>query len=178
MGLKLTVFSLLFVVFLSWLSPVPVKAGGGIGMNTPSEASLISELSTSSKSQGNINLIDNSPKLAEIIAFHIALIAFFIPLSVEMVGRISERYGSGIISNYYKREIIPWAIFGLSIFNIFLSVLLMFFSITSKALNYISLSLFTLTLILIIPFLYSLYQYLTDINAVIRKVTKDVKDII
>lgn len=182
--MKMKITFCLLVVFALLLSFPPSVFSDGSSMSAISIAKTEIPVSPSEIKGNEIRMyesqiqLDKTPNLSEIIAFHIALIAFFIPLSVEMVGRISERYGSGIISNYYKREMIPWAIFGLSILNIFLSVFLMFFSIASKAFNYISLGLFTLTLILIIPFLFSLYQYLTDINAVIKKVTKDVKDII
>lgn len=174
---KNTLLGFALLVFL--VPPLQVLADGGIGVNTTSEINIFSKQATSNTNSSNIKALTNaSPKLAEIIAFHIALIAFFIPLSVEMVGRISERYGSSIISRHYKREIIPQLIFYLSISNVLLSVFLIFFSNSVRILDYLSLGIFTITLLLIIAFLRTLYLYLTDIDWVIGKLIRDVKNVI
>lgn len=169
---------LLFVLLFYLLVPNVVNAGGGISVNTSNAITEISDPIKNTTTNNFFSFTDNTPKLAEIIAFHVALIAFFIPLSVEMVGRISERYGSGVISKYYKREIVPQLIFYLSIANILLSVFLIFFSNSIRVLDYLSLGMFTITVLLTIAFLRTLYLYLTDIDWVIGKLIRDIKNVI
>lgn len=62
--------------------------------------------------------------ISDIIAVEIAVFAFFIPLSAEMVSKVSERYHSDVVSNLYStgiaNRILPWLLFVSLVFAILL----------------------------------------------------------
>ncbi len=173
----------LFICF-TVIFPAQVTADGPtstkITQVTPDSKDKRIERQTDKKNTQEQSVTDTNRihDLTNIISFHIALISLFVPLSVEMVSRISERYGSGAISKYYKKEPLLQIIFYFSIFNLFFSVCVMYFSNTSDVLHGISLGVFLITLVLMIFYLRVLYKYLTDIDWIIGKFLKDVKQII
>lgn len=69
----------------------------------------------------------NPTFLSDVAAFEAAIIAFLVPLSIEIISKISERYSSDVItrsfSNDWKNLLLPPFL----LINIFLAILLRFF---------------------------------------------------
>ena len=126
-----------------------------------------------------INLLPTpSPKpdfLSDVAAFEAAVIALAIPLSLDMVSRISERYQSEVITKRFLQE---WSIKWLPrllIINIIIAVSLRFFvddnptSAIWKILSWGTFSLFLFIIAVLIKFLYLLKKYLTDMEFVLTE---------
>ena len=64
--------------------------------------------------------------LSEVIAFEIAIVAFLIPLSLEMIARISDRYGSSVVTALFDQEITNKLLLPALLVNLFLVVGLRF----------------------------------------------------
>jgi len=113
--------------------------------------------------------------LSSIAGFEAVIIAFAIPLSFEIVSRISERYQSEVIS---KRFIQDWIINWLPIIliaNIVLAVSLRFFVQTSpsaiiwKVFAWITFIGFIFVAFILFKFLGRLKRYITDTEFVLRE---------
>lgn len=127
---------------------------------------------------GLIGLISTfSPKptfLSDIAAFEAVLIALSIPLSFEIVSRISERYGSEIIAQRFRDErSVKWLPRLLAL-NISLAIGLRFFvhdnpgTLMWKILAWIIMVIFLFVAALFwLGFLRTLGRYTTDIESVV-----------
>jgi len=113
--------------------------------------------------------------LADVAAFEAVVIALAIPLSFEIVSRISERYQSEVIS---KRFIHEWEIKWLPRFliaNIILAVTLRFFvdseptSTIWKIFAWITFGGFLFIAIILLKFFAKLKWYMTDTEFVLNK---------
>ncbi|MBD2664256.1 hypothetical protein B6N60_01203 [Richelia sinica FACHB-800] len=131
-----------------------------------------------------------SPSLgfvSDVIAYQAAIIAIAIPLSLEIISRISERYQSGVITKEFNRQWQLKVLLVLVIANALSGVTLKFFVDSKidagwKILAWLIFLLFLVTNILLFAFFNMLRQYATktkflldrlfdDLNQVLRPVT-------
>lgn len=113
--------------------------------------------------------------LSEVAAFEAVIIALAVPLSFEIVSRISERYQSEVISKRFVQE---WEIKWLPIFligNIILAVTLRFLvhseptSVIWKIFAWITFGVFLFIAIILLRFFAKLKCYMTDTEYVLNK---------
>jgi hypothetical protein len=117
--------------------------------------------------------------LSDIVAFQSAVIAIAIPLSIEIVSRISERYQSGVITRKFKQQ---WQIKLLQILlitDIIIAVFLKFFisndpiSEPWKALAWIAFVIFLITAFILYKFFHILQSYVTDTTFLLNQLFDD-----
>jgi len=124
----------------------------------------------------DLDFTPSSAFLSDVAAFEAVVIAVAMPLSFEIVSRISERYQSEVISRKFMQH---WIIRFLPIFliiNIILAVALRFFvksnatSLTWKILAWTAFGGFvTIAVIFIFGFIPRLRRYMTDSDAVLEE---------
>lgn len=113
--------------------------------------------------------------LSDIAAFEAVIIGLAIPLSIEIVSRISERYQSEVISKQFIQE---WEIKWLPKFlmvNIVLAIVLRFFEQDGQASTmwkisaWIILVLFLVIAIIFIKFIKKLENYMTNTDFILER---------
>jgi len=128
--------------------------------------------------------IFNFDFLSDIVTFEIAIFAFLIPLSFEMISRISERYNSEIITSFFGRKVLPLRI---QIFILLSSVLTILYGLTGwvssqKAilawLVILPIILFFLVIYFITKFLIHFRLYLTSPEVILNELFEDAKEAI
>ena len=136
--------------------------------------------------------ISFSPSLgfaSDVIAYQAAIIAIAIPLSLEIISRISERYQSGVITKEFNRQWQLKVLLLLVIVNALSGVTLKFFVDSKvdsgwKILAWLIFLLFMATNVLLFAFFDTLRQYATktkflldrlfnDLTQVLRRVTSN-----
>lgn len=131
------------------------------------------------------SILSRSPNvnfLTDVAAFGSAILAFLIPLSTEMISKLSERYKSEAIARTYIKEWINKLFPFLLVSNILLAVILRFFSLENsnsqvwKIFSWALLILFILTTFLTLYFFSLLRKYLSDIKFVIEKISHKIDD--
>lgn len=74
-----------------------------------------------------ISVTPNPKFLSDVAAFQAVILAFLLPLSIEIISRLSERYKSEVVSSLFKNRweniLFPYVL----IFNIILAVVMRFF---------------------------------------------------
>lgn len=117
--------------------------------------------------------------LSDITAFEAAVIAFLIPLSLEMVARISERYQSEVVLRPFEDEFENRYLLILLLINASLAIVLRFFiteEVISGSLRFLAvvvLVVFVLTAWMIFRFIRKLKKYMTDTNFLMNKLFED-----
>jgi hypothetical protein len=134
--------------------------------------------------------------LSDIVAFESALLGISIPISIEIVSRISERYKSNIITNNFlndrtvkyspsKVKNLPF----LLIINVLLAIILRFFftvpvnndsnsSSIMKMLLWISLGYAVTIVIIFLRFWNLLLKYMTSTNFILEKFINEAKELL
>ena len=113
--------------------------------------------------------------LSDIAAFEAAVIAFLIPLSLEMVARISERYQSEVVLKPFEDEFENRYLLILLLINASLAIFLRFFvteDVISGALRVLAvlvLVVFVVTAWMIFQFIHKLKKYMTDTDFLMNK---------
>lgn len=135
---------------------------------------------------GWIKEINPNPEfLFIVVSFEIAIIAFLIPLSIEIISKISERYSSDIISSFYSKK--WWNIFlpiiiSLNIIIIVISKFLMLESNLNNNIWYIFawiiLLFFIFIVITVLIAIFYIIKFMKDEKFVLTKLYKSVKKII
>lgn len=121
------------------------------------------------------NHIPTPAFLSDVAAFEATIIALAIPLSLEMVSRISERYQSEVITKRFLREWENKWLPILLIANIIVAVSLRFFvddkpiSEIWKILSWTTFAGFLLVTVVLIKFFILLTKYITDTEFIIRE---------
>ena len=117
--------------------------------------------------------------LSDVAAFEAAIIAFLIPLSLEMVSRISERYQSEVVLRPFEDEWENRVLLRLLLANVLVALTMRFFlddtHITGwwKPAAWIVFLVFLLTALTIYRFIAKLKKYMTDTQFLIDKLFKD-----
>jgi Na+-transporting NADH:ubiquinone oxidoreductase subunit NqrB len=132
------------------------------------------------KQSANISQLNpNINFLSDVIAFEAAVVAIAIPLSFEIISRISERYQSQVITKKFNQE---WEIKALPfifIINIILAVGLNFFfsdhptSSLWKFAAWLVLILFLLASIIFCIFIPKLHRYITNTEFLLHNIFVD-----
>lgn len=122
----------------------------------------------------------NTQFLSDIIAFQGAVIAIAIPLSFEIIARISERYQSGILVEKFNQQWqISWLL-RLLVIDIFIAVCLKFFVSSDKLsgvglfFGYVAFIVFIVTLFILLSFFNILRSYTVDTSFLLDKIYQDI----
>jgi hypothetical protein len=126
-------------------------------------------------------LLDFTPNIdfaSDIIAYQAAVIAIAIPLSFEIVSRISERYKSGVITREFNRQWQFISLLFLVLIDACLGVFLKFFikdQITGywKLSAWLILILFLITNIILLAFFNNLRKYATQTDFLLKQLSED-----
>lgn len=123
--------------------------------------------------------------LVAIIAFYGAVIAFFIPFTIDMASKLKIQYGSEIISRKFEKEKIVKNLYIKLLVNTFIaSCILLFY----KDSNSITLVIFNTIIFFILTYsisiFFDIYQYVnllrkyTDTDKVLEMLQKEISDAI
>jgi len=123
----------------------------------------------------------NPTFLSDVAAFEAAIIAFLVPLSIEIISKISERYNSDVITrsfdNTWENKILPPFL----LINIVAAVLLRFFvqddinSVVWKILAWIILLVFMYIAFAIWRVINRIKIFMSDTKSVINQLYEDVE---
>ena len=117
--------------------------------------------------------------LSDIVAVEAVVIAIAIPLSFEIISRISERYQSEVISNRFTKSLIVIWIARLLILNIIFIVFLRFFINDNplprlwKQLAWIAFIGFLISTVIFWKFILRLNQYMTGTKLILKELYND-----
>jgi len=141
-------YLLFFICFLLFLNTKNAYTDGGQSdiSKPPSfqakyEPQSIEESSQDYSEFGNIkkpNFIDYE-SLSDIIGFEVAILAFFIPLAIDMISRLSDRYASeSIVKSFESERLYRWLPWVLA-FNIAFVIFVKAFNIVlPKSFSYLT----------------------------------------
>jgi hypothetical protein len=123
----------------------------------------------------------NPTFLSDVAAFEAAIIAFLVPLSIEIISKISERYNSDVITrsfdNTWENKILPPFL----LINIVAAILLRFFvqddinSVVWKILAWIVLVVFMYIAFAIWRVINRIKTFMSDTKSVINQLYEDVE---
>ncbi|WP_414755623.1 hypothetical protein [Anabaena sp. CCY 9910] len=131
------------------------------------------------------NIVNFTPKnafISDVIAVQGAVIAIALPLSLEIISRISERYQSGVITRKFNQR---WEIKLLPILliiDIFMAVSLKFFGQTDsingywKVVAWLTFVIFLMTIYILYVFFKTLRHYTTDTSFLLEQLLKDIEE--
>ncbi|MBD2693509.1 hypothetical protein [Anabaena catenula] len=128
-----------------------------------------------------ISLSPNTSFLSDIVAFQGAIIAIAIPLSLEIISRISERYNSGVITKKFSQESEIKLLPILLTIDIIAAIILKFFipadSISGywKIIAWITFIVFIFTIYILYKFFATLRRYITDTNFLLDELFNDIE---
>jgi hypothetical protein len=138
--------------------------------------SLIASASSFLQFSPNVNF------LSDVAAFEAAIIALAIPLSFEIVSRISERYQSDVVSRKFDQEKINKALPVVLVINIALAIGLRFYEVEDptstawKLFAWLSFLGFLFVAYLLLRFIGVLKIYMSSTEGVIEKLFKDAEN--
>jgi len=131
-----------------------------------------------------IVLTPNTKFLSDVAAFEAVVLAFFIPLSIEIVSKISERYKSEVIisafDSIWENKILPW----LLIFNIIFAISLRFLVNDDSLLGFwricawIVFVVFIGTAVIIFRAIAKLKKYMTNVDYILEKLSQNAEKIV
>lgn len=181
-----TVLFFLIILFSS-----RVLASGGFTIITKSTTTqegkgfvFPSPISSEQKSQepdsigeckSNRNLSDF---LTDVLAYQTAILALLIPLSFDVVSRISDRYRSEVIIKHFQKEKVFLGLIIVLAGNIFYMLMLRFFSIESWGYNSIALILTIVSMILMAAFFWLIFQYTSGISFIKERLLNEAKQLL
>lgn len=116
--------------------------------------------------------------ISDILAFQTAILVLLIPLSFDVISRISERYKSDVIIKHFQKEIIFRTLIFLLFMNIFFSLFLKFFFIENFYLVFCALLLAIASTVYIGLFFWLIMKYTTSIEYVKGKLLNEAQEIL
>ena len=128
--------------------------------------------------------IPNPNFLLAIATVEAAILAFLIPLSFEMITKISERYQSEVVSEPFRRELVNRVLPICLIYNIVMAVVLIYFddmrhaSILWQTVAQVSLLIFLSIAVMIAVFIDKLKSYMTNIDIILDKLFDEAENYI
>ena len=128
--------------------------------------------------------INPSHHFIEIIAsLVISILAFLIPLSISIISKVSERYGSDVVSGIFKQKWFNKIAKYLLAFEIFLIILLEFVGesipiLYLKIIDWFILSLSFFILYITIRIINEIIKFISDNRYVINELAKNIEEII
>ena len=129
-----------------------------------------------------ININPDPAFLSDIIAFETVIVALLIPLSIEIISRISERYNSDVLIYVFQRQwrykILP----RLLLFNIVALIVLKFFmkedytnTLVWKAIAWFMLLIFICIAFIVWRVIKYIIKFVSDTNYVLNRLYQDAK---
>ena len=147
-------------------SPVKIFADGGNFKVNVGEIPLKTSTIQNTDIENKPNLISslNIPPnmagfLSDVLAFQTAILAILIPLSFDVISRISDRYKSEIIINRFQKERVFISLVVILIVNITYMIILKFFDNTTQLFSCLSLFLTLISIALLCLFLMLVINY-------------------
>lgn len=127
----------------------------------------------------------DSNYLVAIIAFYGAVIAFFIPYTIDMSSKLKKQFGSEVIAKRFEEEKVVKTLYIKLLVNTFIASILLLFNknfteITLLILNFLIL----LILIYSVSIFFDIYKYVkllkkyTDTDQVLEMLQKEISDAI
>lgn len=178
----------IFATLLLLIKPNTAYAGGGntvlekieptnIVVDTNTDAGVKSLAKEYSINQDPESTRLFSPNLIlNVSAFQIAILAFLIPLSFDMVSKISDKYNSDVISRFFSKRILPKWYQLMALLSIFLLVLIGAFPVSETLAIILTLTIFILNCIWVGWFLYKFRLYLESPIRVVQELVTDAKE--
>ncbi|MBP6913435.1 MAG: hypothetical protein KBC00_02390 [Candidatus Levybacteria bacterium] len=174
--MKLLVLIIFLIIFLSLIPVANTMADGNsesvsspktasISQNFTHEKAKIEETNGSNKSSLTNNM---GGFLSDVLTFQTAILALLIPLSFDVISRISDRYNSEIIIKRFQKEPVFLFLIGILVSNILYMLFLRFFDNSFQILSGISLLLAVSSLVLLCFFLLLVSRY-TSISYIKKK---------
>lgn len=183
--MKITAFICSILLILVIFVVPRIYAGGGsyepISTSQSYRSNLNDEMSNDIKSPNvvykTIQTIQTDGFLSDVLAFQTALLALLIPLSFDVISRISDRYKSEIIIRRFQRERIFLSLTGTLIVNITYMLFLRFFNNSTQMFSVFSLFLALLSIVLLSLFLLLVSNY-TNISYIKKKLLRNATNVI
>ena len=128
----------------------------------------------------SVHFIPSTGFLSDIIAVQAAIIAIAIPISFDVISRISERYKSSVIIQQFNQQWQVKILPSLLIFNIALSVCLKFLikndpaSLVAITLLYLAFTSFLVILLFLVSFFYIIQKYSVNTSYLLNKIYKNI----
>ena len=130
-------------------------------------------------------IITFTPKIgfiSDIIAVQGGVIAIALPLSIDIISRISERYQSGVITKKFNQRCVIKLLPILSITDIIIGINLKFFVQNDlingylKVLGWLTFVIFLISVGVLFLFFETLRRYITDTNFLLEELFKDMEE--
>jgi hypothetical protein len=128
-----------------------------------------------------LNIQANPAFLSDIAAIEAAIIAFLVPLSIEIISKISERYNSDVITRAFTRKWENRILTPFLLVNIFIAVTLrLFIKDDSNAIWWTFTSLIVLVLFMFVAFLIwkvinNIKTFMSDVKWVLNQLYEDIE---
>jgi len=120
--------------------------------------------------------------LSDIIAFETVMVAILIPLSIEIISRISERYNSEVLIYVFQKHWGYKILFPLLLFNLVVLIILKFFmtkeytnSLVWKIIAWIMLFIFIIIAIIVGLVINRIIKFVSDPKYVLDQLYQNVK---
>ncbi len=123
----------------------------------------------------------NPPFLSDIAFFEAAIVAFLIPLSIEIISKISERYSSGEITRVFERSRANRYLPRLLVINIIVAIVLRFGTddhadtLPWKIVAWVVLIFFIIVACLILTVVSNIKAFATDTDYIVKKLYEDIE---
>lgn len=123
----------------------------------------------------------NANFLSDIAAFEAVVIAFLVPLSIDIISKISDRYNSDVISQIFENDWANKILPPLLLVNIVLAIFLRFISqgdnqsLIFKIFELILFVVFVGVAFAILHIINLIKMYVSDTNSIINKLHEDIE---
>ncbi len=123
----------------------------------------------------------NANFLSDIAAFEAVVIAFLVPLSIDIISKISDRYNSDVISQIFENDWANKILPRLLLVNIVLAIFLRFISqgdnqsLIFKIFELILFVVFVGVAFAILHIINLIKMYVSDTNSIINKLHEDIE---
>ncbi|HEX7017421.1 MAG TPA: hypothetical protein VF209_00740 [Patescibacteria group bacterium] len=160
-----TSIAIILTVFLFLVSPVYAGGSNGVIISNTSEVSIENRNSGTEKTESAdtpsyLSLPEKaSGFISDALTVQTAILALLLPLSVDIVSRISDRYKSEIIMNRFIKEPFFRALAIILLLNITYLLFLSFFKVESFLLTGFSFLLSIASMVLLALFFNLILQY-------------------
>lgn len=176
----ISIILFLLIIF----SPIKIFADGGNFKVNVEEIPLKNSVIQNSDIKNKPNLISElkvPPNMAgflsDVLAFQTAILAILIPLSFDVISRISDRYKSEIIINRFQKERVFISLVVILIVNITYMIILKFFDNSTQLFSCLSLFLALISIVLLCLFLMLVINY-TRISFIKKKLFTSATNVI
>lgn len=121
---------------------------------------------------------DLSEFLTDVLTYQTAILVLLIPLSFDVVSRISDRYRSEVIIKRFQSEWAFQSLIGVLVFNVFYILVLRFLSVENFWWNSIAMLLTVVSMLLMGKFFLLIFQYTSGTSFIKEKLINDAKQLL